>query len=73
MTTGTKQPKRHNLVLSPELHRKLQTVAERQGTSVTELIKTCLKVGLLALEVDSTPGSELLIRENGVDRRILIV
>ena len=73
MPITKKNQQRHNLVLPAELHRKLQVVAERQGTSVTELIKTCLKIGLLALEVENTPGAELMIRENGAERRILIV
>jgi hypothetical protein len=74
MTVTEKKPKRHNLVLPPELYRKLEVVAERQGTPVTELIKTCLKIGLVALEVENTPGSELVIRENGgIERKILIV
>ena len=73
MAKTAQPPKRHNLVLPPDLHRKLQEVADRQGTTVTELIKKCLKIGLIALEVENTPGAELLIREHGAERTILIV
>lgn len=72
MSATAKRTKRHNLSLPVELHRRLQEAADRYGTSVTDLIKQCLKIGLLALEVDNTPGAELLIRENGIERQILI-
>ena len=65
--------KRHNLVLPSELYHRLQQVAEEKHTTITDLIKRFVKLGLLAVEVENSPGSELIIRENGAERRILLL
>ncbi|HSU14935.1 hypothetical protein [Longimicrobium sp.] len=72
MASTTSKP-RHNLTLQPALQRKLKEIAAKQGTSTADLLRTCVKIGLMVLEVENTPGAELIIRENGAERKILIV
>jgi hypothetical protein len=65
---------RHNLTVPPILHRRLQDVAEQQGTSVSQVILKCVKIGLLAFEVENTPGEELIIRgKDGAERSLLMI
>ncbi|HYH83031.1 MAG TPA: hypothetical protein VEX86_24765 [Longimicrobium sp.] len=48
-------------------------MAERHGTSTTDLMKSALKVGLVVLEALQTPGTEVLIRDAREERTIKIV
>lgn len=73
MPASGKQTKRLNLVLPGQLYDTLQEVADERHTSLQDLIRRFLKLGLLAHEVEGTPGSEFLIREGDVERRILLL
>ena len=64
---------RHNLTLHPLLQRKLKDLAERQGTTTTDLLRTCVKIGLMVIELLENPDAELIIREHGAERKVLIV
>ena len=68
--TGTR---RYNLVLPEELFWELQTLADRQKTTVVELLRKFIKLGLLATKVEETPGSGLFIREGDRERQILLL
>ena len=65
--------KRYNLVLPEELFDEIQRVADKQQTTVVEIIRKFMKLGLLAVQVEETPGSALLIREKGVEREIILL
>ena len=71
-TAGTEKVRR-NLVLPQELFRKLSEMAERHGTSTTDLMKSALKPGLVLLEALQTPGTEVLIRDSRGERTIKVV
>ena len=60
-------------MLPGELLTELQEVADQKHTTVVELIRKFVKLGLLAVQAESTPGMEFLIRENGVEQRVLIL
>jgi hypothetical protein len=65
--------KRHNLVLPEDLYNQLQEVADQKHTTVLELIRRFVKLGLLAVRAETTPGLEFLVRENGVESRVMIL
>lgn len=73
VVTRSKDTRRCNLVLPGELLTELQEVADQKHTTVVELIRKFVKLGLLAVQAESTPGMEFLIRENGVEQRVLIL
>lgn len=62
--------KRYNLVLPENLHAKLQEVAEQRHTTLLELIKKFIKLGLLidSLDEDTT----IILRKDDKEREILI-
>lgn len=64
--------KRYNLTIPDELFNKMEEVAANEQTSVVDILKRYIKVGLLVDEVRSN-GGKLLIRENNVDREIVIL
>ena len=71
MSSVQKTLKRYNLAVPETLYTELQKAAETRHTSVVELLRRFIKLGLLALDVERTPGSALFIREGDHEREIL--
>lgn len=65
--------KRYNLVVPEDLFNELQQLAEARGTTVADLLRRFIKLGLIALQVDQDPNSALIIREGGTEREILLL
>ena len=65
--------KRYNLVLPEDLFNEVQRVADSQHTTVVELLRRFIKLGLLATKVQQTPGAALLIREGEHEREIILL
>ena len=68
-----KEPKRYNLVLPQELFEKVQELAEARQTTVVDLLRRFIKLGLLAAEIDKSPNASLLIREEKDEREIILL
>jgi hypothetical protein len=68
-----RQTRRLNLVLPEDLYRELQEVADKKHTNIQELIRKFLKLGLLAVEMEDAPDSQIIFREAGVERRVVIL
>lgn len=68
-----KGTKRYNLVLPTELYDQLQEVADQKHTTVLELIRRFVKLGLLAVRAETTPGLDFIVREDGVESRVMIL
>lgn len=52
---------------------EIQRVADKQQTTVVEIIRKFMKLGLLAVQIEEIPGSALLIRANGIEREIILL
>lgn len=63
---------RYNLALPMDLWEAVNKAADDNGTTVVEIIRKCLRVGLLALETQQKPETALIIREDGKERQLLI-
>jgi len=68
-----KETKRYNVVLPAELIDQLQEIADQNHTSVLELIKRFIKLGLLVVRAETTPDLEFLVRERGVEKRVMLL
>jgi hypothetical protein len=55
-----------------ELYAELAAAAEARQTSVAVLIRASIRLGLLALELEASPDSALIARENGIDRVVVL-
>lgn len=66
-------PKRFNLVIANDLFNAVQAVADERGVTVTEVIRQFMKLGLLAAAIEKEPGSELVIREGGQERVLVLM
>ena len=71
-STG-KATKRYTLVLPEALFDELQGLADTRGTTVADLLRRFVKLGLLAIRVEEDPDSALIIREGGTEREILLL
>jgi len=65
--------KRYNLNLPEDLFNELQGLADERQTTVVEILRRFIRLGLLAIQVEETPGSELLIKEGEVIKRIILL
>jgi metal-responsive CopG/Arc/MetJ family transcriptional regulator len=54
---------RYTLSLPAELYGELKELAEHRGVSTNEMVRQCLKFGLVAMKIDGDPNAELFIRE----------
>ncbi len=65
--------KRYNLVLPEEMYTELEKVARKRHTSVVEMLRRFIKLGLLVDQIDDRPEAELLIREGSRERQIVLI
>lgn len=65
--------KRYNLVLPQALYQQLQEVADERHTTVLELIKRFIRLGLLAVQAENDPNLDFIVRENGVEKQLLVL
>jgi len=74
MMTRNKQPaKRLNITFPQDLLGELQETADRHSTTVTALLRQSARLLLLAVQIEETPGSALLIEEGGAAREIKLI
>lgn len=65
--------RRYHLVLPEDLYREVEELAAREHTTVVEVLRRFIKLGLFATRVQATPGSTLLIREGDREREIVLL
>jgi hypothetical protein len=69
----TSPAKRYNLVLPEELYNELQTVADRRHTTVVELLRRFVKLGLLVAKAEQSPNMAFILREGDKERELLLL
>ncbi len=66
--------RRLNLLLPSNLLDQMQMLANEQGTSLTELLRRFIKVGLLIYRLNnSDPENGLYLREGGKETKVILV
>jgi predicted DNA-binding protein len=59
---------RYNLYIPPEMKERIENLARSKHTTSAELIRRLINMGLMVME---DGNAELLIREDGEERRIM--
>ena len=72
MTTRS-DVKRYNLALPRELFEQVEELAELNQTTVVEVLRRFIKLGLVASRIEQTPDAALLIREGSTEREIILL
>lgn len=65
--------KRYSLVLPQEVYDEVQCVADSEGTTVLEILRKFIKLGLIAVELEKKPNSALIIRTDDSEREIILI
>ena len=68
-----RQGRRYSLVLPDDLFAEVERLAERQQTTVVELLRRFTRLGLLATHLQERPDAALLVREGGTERQLLLL
>ncbi len=73
MPASTTGVKRYHLVVPEDLFEQVQELAEQRHTTVVELLRRFIKLGLVAAKVEENPDAALLIREGDRERQIILI
>ncbi|MGI8549652.1 MAG: Clp protease N-terminal domain-containing protein [Dehalococcoidia bacterium] len=65
--------KRYNLALPNDLFEAVQQLADRQDTTVLEVLRRFIRLGLFMTKLQETPGSTLIIREEDRERQLVLI
>ena len=65
--------RRYNLVLPETVYLEVEKVAVNRGTTVVEILRKFIKLGLLAVKIEDTDGSALLIKEGEEIKEIILL
>ena len=68
-----KKLKRYNLVIPEELFNEVQQLADKQHTTVVEVLRRFVKLGLIASAMEEKPDAALILREGKVEREVLLI
>lgn len=72
MASDPIKTRRYNLVLPELLFDELKTVADKNGTTVVDLMRRYVKLGLLADRLEEIPNAGLFIKEGDSMKQIII-
>ena len=64
---------RYNLSIPDELMEKLKDIADEHNTTVVEVIRKSIKLGLVAFAIESKPDSALILKEGDRERQIVLL
>jgi hypothetical protein len=69
----TSAAKRYNLVLPEEVYQEVQRLAEQRHTTVLELLRRFVKLGLLVAKAEESPDMAFILREGDQERELLLL
>ena len=62
--------KRYNMALPSELYKELQVISDQEHTSVVELIRKFIKLGLIVLRIERDPDARIIIQDSKGEREL---
>jgi hypothetical protein len=65
--------KRYNLALPQELFDQIEDVAQQRHTTVVEVLRSFIRLGLIAVQMDGSSDSALILREGDKERQVLVI
>lgn len=73
MKKANQRQKRYHLVLPEEIYFEIEKIADKRQTTVVDVIRKFIKLGLLAIQIEETSDGALFIREGDVEKHILLI
>jgi hypothetical protein len=63
--------KRYNLVIPEPLFNEVQQLADEENTTVVDLFRRFIKLGLMVAKITRTPDTAFIIKEGDREREII--
>jgi hypothetical protein len=60
-------------VLPEELYQEVQALADRRHTTVVELLRRFVKLGLLVAKAEESPDTAFILREGDKERELVLL
>ena len=73
MAITKKTLKRYSLALPEDLFGELQQLADTRQTTVVDLLRRFIRLGLMAAALEDAPDSALILREGDTEREIVLI
>ncbi|MBK1733523.1 hypothetical protein CKO41_17470 [Thiococcus pfennigii] len=73
MSNQPVKTRRYNFVVPESLYNELTDTAKKRETTVVELLRRYVKLGLLADRLEDTPDAGLFIREGDSEKQIIML
>lgn len=64
---------RYNLIMPEKLFEELKKLADEENTSLVDIIRRAIRLGLFVDKVQKDPDAALILRKNGVERQVIIL
>ena len=65
--------KRYNLGLPAELYNELHEISKKEHSTVLEMIRKFIKLGLVIIKIGSDPNSAVIIRDAQGERELKVI
>ncbi|MFN8495696.1 MAG: hypothetical protein U0350_49345 [Caldilineaceae bacterium] len=73
MKEKTSSTKRYNLVLPEDLFDQVQQLADDRQTTIVDMLRRFIKLGVLAAQIENSPNSALVIRQGNIEQQIILI
>jgi len=68
-----KKIRRYSLLLPDPIYEQIDDIAKEKGSTMAEMIRRFIALGLLAIEAEKDPGSEFMLRTGEKTRAIILL
>ncbi|HEY0070711.1 MAG TPA: hypothetical protein VGE04_12160 [Chloroflexia bacterium] len=65
--------KKYQIVVPESLFEEIEKIADSRQTTVIDIIRRFLKLGILTAKIENTPNAGLFIREGESEREIILL
>jgi hypothetical protein len=59
--------------LPSTVYDEVEKAAQARNTTVVDLLRRFIKIGLLVINLDESPDSALIIREGNTERQVMLI
>jgi hypothetical protein len=71
--SSSEEIKKYNLVLPKDLFHEVQKLAKARHTTVIEMFRKFIKLGLIVIQLEDSPDASLIIREGDTERQVVFL
>ena len=72
-TLTDRATRRYQLVVPEELFAEVQLLASERGTTVIDLLRRFIRLGLMVARTEDSPDEKFIIREGDSERQVILL